>query len=70
MINVFSIFLCQNNLHRHIRVHQKNNKGSIVMKLIETYEINYDKSNENRKPNVISNMISAKKQIQFKNNIE
>ena len=40
------------------------------MKLIETYKINYDKSNENRKPNVISNMISAKKQIQFKNSIE
>ena len=33
-------------------------------------KINYDKSIENGKSNVISNMISAKKQIQFKDNIE
>ena len=66
-------FFCKSTLNRHIkRLHQKNNDKINCDKVDKkkTDKINCEKSNENIKPSFISNIISDKKQIQFKDNIE
>ena len=66
-------FYCKSTLNRHMmRVHKKNSDKINCNKAYQNKsdKSNCDKSNENSKPNVTSHYISAKKQIQFKDNIE